>query len=231
MLIAGVFILAILLDLIATGIASRVARRRYLRRKEVADCVSSVTQSGINRTFMKVVADYMDSLIRYQLRLLGCVPSHRIRNLILSHIYGMRIGKNVVIYGGFEIRSPWNICIGEGSIIGDESKLDGRNEIVIGKHVNFSTGVWIWTEQHDFQSQSFACKGGKVEIGDRAWISARTIILPGRKIGGGSVVAAGAVVVKDTEPYGVYGGVPAKKIGERNQNLEYSFDGEHQHFF
>ena len=164
MLIAFFFILAILLDLIATGIASRVARKRYLRRKEVADCVLPVTKTGINAMFKEVVIDYMDSLIRYQLRLLGGFPSHRIRNLILSHIYGMRIGKNVVIYGGFEIRSPWNICIGEGSIIGDESKLDGRNEIVIGKHVNFSTGVWIGQNSMIFKVRALRVKVEKLKL-------------------------------------------------------------------
>ena len=40
-------------------------------------------------------------------------------------------------------------------------------------------------------------------------------VLDGVSIGDGAVVAAGAVVTKDIEPYAIYGGVPAKKIGER----------------
>ncbi|WP_216634951.1 acyltransferase [Selenomonas sp. oral taxon 126] len=231
MLIFLSLLVFLLLNLVIALIASRTAKSRYLSRKESINTLTVVDQARQSVGIMSVIADYVESLIRYQLRLLGNVPSHRVRNLILTHIYGMKIGKRVVIYGGFEIRSPWNISIDEGTIIGDESKLDGRNEIVIGKNVNFSTGVWIWTEQHDFQSPSFACKGGKVEIGDHAWISTRSIILPGRKIGEGSVVAAGAVLTKNTEPYGVYGGVPAKKIGERIRHLEYSFNGEHYHFF
>jgi maltose O-acetyltransferase len=35
------------------------------------------------------------------------------------------------------------------------------------------------------------------------------------------VVAAGAVVTKDVETYSIVGGVPAKKIGERSQELRY----------
>lgn len=231
MLIVALVLCLFCLNLIIAKIASKVARKRYLSRKTRGNQISDVDKVGISSKITLVLADYIASFTRYQLRLLGGLPSHRVRKLILSHIYGMQIEKNVVIYGGFEIRSPWNITIGEGTIIGDESKLDGRNEIIIGKHVNFSTGVWVWTEQHDFQSPCFACKGGKVEIGDRAWVSARAIILPGRKIAEGTVVAAGAVLTKDTVPYGVYGGVPAKKIGERTRNLEYEFNGEYQHFF
>lgn len=44
---------------------------------------------------------------------------------------------------------PNNIIIGRGSIIGDQAVLDARNGIELGENVNFSTGVWIWTEQHD----------------------------------------------------------------------------------
>ena len=231
MVIGALVLFLFCLNLIIAKIASKAARKRYLSRKTRGNQISDVDKVGISSKITLVLADYIASFTRYQLRLLGGLPSHRVRKLILSHIYGMQIEKNVVIYGGFEIRSPWNITIGEGTIIGDESKLDGRNEIIIGKHVNFSTGVWVWTEQHDFQSPCFACKGGKVEIGDRAWVSARAIILPGRKIAEGTVVAAGAVLTKDTVPYGVYGGVPAKKIGERTRNLEYEFNGEYQHFF
>ena len=47
------------------------------------------------------------------------------------------------------------------------------------------------------------------------WIGARAIILPGVTIGEGAVVAAGAVVTKDVEPWAVVGGNPAKFIKKR----------------
>ncbi len=49
-------------------------------------------------------------------------------------------------------------------------------------------------------------------IGSDVWIGARAIIRTGVNIGHGAIVAAGAVVVRDVEPYSIVGGVPAKHI-------------------
>ncbi|MBT9489739.1 MAG: acyltransferase [Rubrivivax sp.] len=133
----------------------------------------------------------------------------------------MRIGANSYIYMGAEIRHPKGIEIGDDCIIGHRSILDGRLGIKIGKNVNFSTGVWIWTVQHDPQDSNFKDEGGAVIIEDYAWISCRVVILPNVRIGTGAVVAAGAVVTSDVDPYTIVGGVPARKIGERNRDLRY----------
>lgn len=54
-----------------------------------------------------------------------------------------------------------------------------------------------------------------VEIGNDVWIGASVIILPGVKIGDGAVLAAGAVVTHDVEPYAIVGGIPARTIRKR----------------
>lgn len=46
-------------------------------------------------------------------------------------------------------------------------------------------------------------------------LGANVTILPDVHVGVGSIIAAGAVVTKDVEPYAIVGGVPAKKIGNR----------------
>ena len=55
----------------------------------------------------------------------------------------------------------------------------------------------------------------RVTIGNDVWIGARSSIMGGITIGDGAVVALGAVVTKDVEPYTVVGGVPAKPIRKR----------------
>lgn len=78
------------------------------------------------------------------------------RNFLYRNIFRVHIGKNAVIYYGAEIRSPWNLHIGEGSVIGDRAILDARNGIYIGENVNLSSGVWIWTLQHNVNDPYFA---------------------------------------------------------------------------
>lgn len=57
-------------------------------------------------------------------------------------------------------------------------------------------------------------KGG-ITVDDDVWIGYGATILDGVHIGRGGVVAAGAVVTKDVEPYAIVGGVPAKPIKKR----------------
>ena len=55
----------------------------------------------------------------------------------------------------------------------------------------------------------------QVEIGNDVWIASDVRILAGVTIGDGAVIGACALVTKDVEPYSIYVGVPAKKIGSR----------------
>ena len=57
-----------------------------------------------------------------------------------------------------------------------------------------------------------------VVIKDDCWIGGNSTILKGVTIETGCVIAAGAVVTKSTEPYGIYGGVPAKRLSDRFSN-------------
>lgn len=52
-------------------------------------------------------------------------------------------------------------------------------------------------------------------VGNDVWIGANVVLLPGVYIGNGAIIAAGAVVTHDIEPYSIVGGVPAKKIRYR----------------
>lgn len=63
---------------------------------------------------------------------------------------------------------------------------------------------------------------GDIVIGNDAWIGRESIIMPGIKIGDGTIIAVHSVVVKDVPSYTVYGGNPAKFIKNR-------FDEELKH--
>ena len=134
----------------------------------------------------------------------------------------MKISLKAVLYNGFKISKASKIEVGHYSVIGHYVTLDGRAGMCIGKYVNISSEVMIWTKQHDYNDPNFKIVGGKVIIEDFVWISARAIILPGIKIGKGAIVATGSVVTKNVLPYSIVAGVPARKIGERKKNLSYN---------
>ena len=182
---------------------------------------------GIINVIKLKIFKFLDSHLRLMLLLTSHVPSHSVRNFMYRHVFQIHLAKTACIYYGAEIRAPWNLYIDDGAIIGDKVILDARNGIYIGKNVNLSTGVWIWTMQHNVNSENFSGEGAPVFISDRSWLSCRTVILPGVHVGEGTVIAAGAVCTKDTEPFKIYGGVPCKKIGDRNNTLHYVFDGRH----
>lgn len=163
------------------------------------------------------------------IQLTGKIPSNTIRKVVYRYVFGAHIGKGSVVYGGAEIRNPRALWIGDHSVIGHQAILDARNGLTIGRSVNLSTGVWIWTLEHDLNDPHFGVKGGRVVVKDRAWLSCRTTIMPGVTIGEGAVVAAGAVVTKDVPDYAIVGGVPAQVIGTRPSGLEYEL-GEYDSF-
>lgn len=153
--------------------------------------------------------------------IVGHLPVRLVRTFLAQAVLGVRLAPTAQLYRWREIRSGRSITIGEHTTIGLWATLDGREGITIGRSVNVSSEVSLWTLQHDPQSAAFETRGGPITIGDYAWISYRATILPGVTIGEGAVVAAGAVVTKDVPPYAIAGGVPARVIGTRTERLDY----------
>ena len=60
-------------------------------------------------------------------------------------------------------------------------------------------------------------KKADIHIEDEVWIGAHATILPGVTVGRCAVIGAGCVLTKDAEPYGIYAGVPGRKIGDVRQ--------------
>jgi acetyltransferase-like isoleucine patch superfamily enzyme len=151
----------------------------------------------------------------FLLHFVGWIPSHHIRRFFYR-LAGIKIGMGSTLHMGARFYIPSNISIGADSIIGEGVVLDGRDELSIGDHVDFATDVMVYNAQHDIQDPNFSAITAPVVIKDYVFVGPRAIILPGVTIEKGAVVAAGAVVTKDVEPFTVVGGIPAKVIGERD---------------
>jgi maltose O-acetyltransferase len=148
------------------------------------------------------------------LRLVGHIPSHCFRRFCYR-LSGIKIGKGSTIHMWANFFNPKGIEIGEDTIIGDHCFLDGRAPIKIGNHVDIASQVLIYNSKHDINDPEFKAVEAPVEIEDYVFIGPRAIIMPGKKIGRGAVVAAGAIVAHDVPPGKIVAGVPARIIGER----------------
>jgi acetyltransferase-like isoleucine patch superfamily enzyme len=153
---------------------------------------------------------------------IGHIPAQWLRHFLYRKVFRVKLAADAVIYRRCEIWAPSQVAVGARSAVGQDCFLDGRMGIHIGKDVAISSGVMIWTLEHDPQDAMFTCRGGPVKIGDKVWIGARAILLPGITVGQGAVIGAGSLVANDVEPYSIVGGLPARKIGERTRNLLYT---------
>lgn len=149
------------------------------------------------------------------LHLVGYIPFHFVRKFFYR-LGGIKIGKGSAIHMGARFYKPSGIRIGKDTIIGEGAVLDGRDELIIGDHVDLTTEVMIYNAEHDIDHPDFKAVTDKVIIEDYVFIGPRAIILPGVTVKKGAIIAAGAVVSKDVEEGQVVGGVPAIPIRERN---------------
>lgn len=143
------------------------------------------------------------------------IPLHSVRNFIWR-LSGVKLGKMSTLHTGVKVYDPRGITIGDGTIVGYRTLLDGRRPITIGSHTDIASEVMIYNEEHDLADEEFKATGASVNIGNYVFIGPRAIILPGVTIDDGAVVAAGAVVTKDVGRLEIVGGVPARLITKRN---------------
>jgi len=157
----------------------------------------------------------------YLIEITGVIPSHSLRLFFYRRVFHVVSGEATSIHRHCRFYRPGGVSIGAHSVINRGVLLDGRSGLQIGDNVSISEGSQLLTLEHDPNSPSFAWRGAPVVIANRVFLGARAIVLPGITIGEGAVVAAGAVVTHDVEPYTIVGGVPARPIGQRRRDLSY----------
>lgn len=90
----------------------------------------------------------------------------------------------------------------------------------LGIHIKtgctITRGVVLLT--HFYNTTEFKFSRGDIYIGENVYLGCNSIICKPITIGDNTLVAAGAVVVKDCESNSIYGGVPAKRIGSHMNN-------------
>jgi len=141
--------------------------------------------------------------------------------------------------GKVSVPKGLKITIGFMSYFSGDSIIRGEHPLEIGSFVSIANGAYISTTTHshrtDFgatynfrSNQRLVAEGMNLDvdthptdvntgviIGNDVWIGKDVTIMNGVTLGDGCVIGTKALVTKDCEPYGIYGGIPAKLIRYR----------------
>lgn len=134
---------------------------------------------------------------------------------------GIRLGDNVFL-GRNSILSckDGDIVLEQGANVGFNSYVFSGSSVKIGHDCLFAAYCYVIGGGHDFenveapvQEQTAVSRG--VEVGPNVWLGAGVKVLDGVRIGGDTVVGAGAVVSSDVPERSVAAGIPARVIRQR----------------
>ena len=152
----------------------------------------------------------------------NAIPSRHFRLWFYRRVMRFEIGRGSCVFLGAWFDTRGGFSMGEGSVINQSCRLDNRGGIALGRHVSISADVCILTADHNPRDPDFVARERKVCIEDYVFVGTRALILPGVTIGRGAMVGAGAVVTRDVPELAIVVGNPAKQIGTRPPNLNYT---------
>ncbi|WP_432511352.1 acyltransferase [Kineococcus sp. SYSU DK001] len=130
-----------------------------------------------------------------------------------------RCGQDVNVEHGAWFGSGKGIELGDRSAIGMDALVIGP--VRIGNDVMMGPRCVLLASAHETASvdEPMTAQGFRddrpIVIEDDVWIGAGCTILPGRRIGTGSIVGAGSIVTADVPPWTVVAGNPARVVKHR----------------
>jgi acetyltransferase-like isoleucine patch superfamily enzyme len=151
-------------------------------------------------------------------------------NIIVSEGSELVLGEDCFVGRYVELGATGRMSIGSHTSIQDRCIFVG--DVTVGRYCLISLNVmlgsgrhyfelmpsWLIRDQDNFsmhQKDLLPARSSPVVIEDDCWLGINTVVMPGVTVGKGAVVGAGAVVVRDVEPYTVVAGAPAREVNKR----------------
>lgn len=144
---------------------------------------------------------------------------------VLVDLSRFRIGRAVRIDAYCYLLGGLGVTLGDRTHLATGVSVGGGGTFVTGWAAGLAAGVRIVTGSDDpAQGLAGACipaefrhvRRSEVIVEDFALLFTNVVVLPGVRIGRGAVVAAGSVVNRSLEPWGIYAGSPLRRIGLRD---------------
>ncbi len=143
-------------------------------------------------------------------------PLHSWRSFLLR-LFGATMGANCHFYPRSKVWAPWNLICADQVTAGDGVEIYNPAPVRLGSHAILSQDAYLCGATHDYDDPGFPLIAYAMEIGEYAWVCARASVAPGVNIGSGAVLGLGSVATRNLEAWGIYAGVPAIKVKERQR--------------
>lgn len=128
-------------------------------------------------------------------------------------------GKNVNIERGAKFGTGIGISMGDNSGLGIHCNVPSN--ITLGRNVMIGPDCTVLDRNHRHERTDIPMiEQGSTErrpttIEDDVWIGCQVLIMPGRTVKRGSIIAGGCVLCKDFPEYSIVGGNPSRFIKSR----------------
>lgn len=136
------------------------------------------------------------------------------RRILARHVFG-RCGKNFKAFTYVRVSYGYNLDVGDNVVIHRHVLLDDRGGIEIGDGSSVSDFANVYSHSHNIVDGRIVYTP-KTVIGKGVRITYHATILAGSHVADDSMVGAGSMLTKSTEPHWVYVGVPARKVKEKS---------------
>ena len=141
-------------------------------------------------------------------------PMHAWRAFLLR-LFGAKLGPGCHFYAKGRVWAPWNLVCEDAVALGDDAELYNPAPMYLASHAIVSQGAYVCGATHTYNDPTFPLVSYPMRLGAYSWVCARAIVSPGINVGDGAILGLGSIATRHLEPFGIYAGVPARKIKER----------------
>ncbi len=137
----------------------------------------------------------------------------RVENFGALHIGAKTLIRSVNVPVELAVGDGATLRIGRNCSLNYGVSIGATGSITLGDRVRVGPYVMIVdTDFHDPLKRDVRPPPRPVVLEDDVWVGAKACIMPGVRVGRGSIIGTAAVVTRDVPPFTVVGGVPAKPI-------------------
>jgi putative colanic acid biosynthesis acetyltransferase WcaF len=134
--------------------------------------------------------------------------------LFWLRVFGAKLSGKPFVHQRARIQIPWNLTMHDRACIGDRANIYTLGPVELGPECTVAQECYLCTGTHDFEKTMFLVTA-KINIGARAFLGARTFVMPGVTIGEDCIIGACSVVTKDTPAGMICCGNPCRVVRKR----------------